>query len=818
MPSGKELKAIISIAGTIDPSLGDSIAKATKTTSGLGAALKVTGAVAATGLAALGTAAVAGTKALVDLGTSFDSASDAIRIGTGATGEALEALQADFDEVYKSVPTTMEDASQAIADYNTRLGLTGPELQNISEQAIQVSNMLGDDLGSVIEESSQAFEQWNINAEDMTDAMDYVFKASQSTGTGFTELLSTVQQFGPQLQDMGFSFEEATALIGQLDKAGVNTNEVLAAMKKSVTTMAKDGISATEGLAQYAEAIKAAGTEAEATAIAAEVFGSRAGSTMAAAIREGTLSVDDLTASLMASDETILKAAEDTMDFPEKLQLLKQNAQVAFEPLANQLFNIINDVMPLLGDAMNDVVPMITDGIGEIMPIVTDMAGSVFPMIQNGIQSILPFIQQVIGYATQNLPRMMSLIGQVAAAVTKIATPLATSLMPIITNIMDVSMTFIESLISSLLPPVTDIISTIVGLLPTILDALQPIIDAVIEIAPLVASTAGEILSALAPVIAFLAGELSTAIQSITPVVVELISTITPLLSEIISSILPPLTSLIGALMPVIQAIFDVLQPIISIIMQIVQAVLPLVIDQINQVMAVLEPAIAFVSTVLTAAIENLLPIFESVITPIFDMLNNLIDFVVNVFTGKWSAAWENVKNVFKNAFEALAGFIKAPMNAVIAVINGAIEAINSLSIEIPHWVPIYGGQTFGLSIAQLPYLARGGFTNGVSIAGEAGTEAVISFDPSVRQQNLSYWAKAGKLLGVNANAVDTVASSAKSGAPGGGGNQITFSPNVTIQGNADYDTVMQALRDNEEEFMDMVQEFLARKEAVAYG
>ena len=176
------------------------------------------------------------------------------------------------------------------------------------------------------------------------------------------------------------------------------------------------------------------------------------------------------------------------------------------------------------------------------------------------------------------------------------------------------------------------------------------------------------------------------------------------------------------------------------------------------------------------------------------------------------------MKLIFKNAFEALAQFIKAPMNAVIAVINGAIEAINSLHIDIPEWVPIYGGSTFGLAIPQIPYLAKGGFTNGVSIAGEAGTEAVISFDPSVRDKNLSYWAKAGKLLGVNANAVDTLATSAGSGAAGGGGNQITFSPNVTIQGNADYDTVMQALRDNEEEFMDMVQEFLARKEAVSYG
>lgn len=47
--------------------------------------------------------------------------------------------------------------------------------------------------------------------------------------------------------------------MGQLDKAGVNTDEVLGAMKKSVATLAKEGISASDGLAMYYEKIKNAG-------------------------------------------------------------------------------------------------------------------------------------------------------------------------------------------------------------------------------------------------------------------------------------------------------------------------------------------------------------------------------------------------------------------------------------------------------------------------------------------------------------------------------------------------------------------------------
>ncbi len=102
--------------------------------------------------------------------------------------------------------------------------------------------------------------------------------------------MSSVQQFAPQLQEMGYSFNEATALIGQLDKAGVDPREVLAAMKKGVGALAKEGISASKGLEQYAEKIKNAGSMTEATALASEIFGTKAGSTMAAAIEKQGLS------------------------------------------------------------------------------------------------------------------------------------------------------------------------------------------------------------------------------------------------------------------------------------------------------------------------------------------------------------------------------------------------------------------------------------------------------------------------------------------------------------------------------------------------
>ena len=146
MAKNKELEAVVSFVGNIDPSLSKAVEGAKKQLGGIN--LKAIAAGAAVGGIAVATGkAVAGAAGyLKDLGAEFDEAFDAIRVGTGATGDDLAALEDDFKAVYSSVPTTMEDASKAIADYNTRLGLTGDTLQGISGQAIQVADLLGEDV------------------------------------------------------------------------------------------------------------------------------------------------------------------------------------------------------------------------------------------------------------------------------------------------------------------------------------------------------------------------------------------------------------------------------------------------------------------------------------------------------------------------------------------------------------------------------------------------------------------------------------------------------------------------------------------------
>lgn len=108
-------------------------------------------------------------------------------------------------------------------------------------------------------------------------------------------------------------------------------------------------------------------------------------------------------------------------------------------------------------------------------------------------------------------------------------------------------------------------------------------------------------------------------------------------------------------------------------------------------------------------------------------IFEGVIKFISGVFTGNWRKAWEGISQIFKNIVDGLVGLFKRPLNFIIDAINLFIRGLNR--IKIPDWVPLVGGK--GISIPQIPRLARGGIIDQPTVAmvGEAGKEAVMPLE-----------------------------------------------------------------------------------------
>lgn len=545
MPSGKEYELAIKIAGKVDSSFKGATKEAQSALGSFSSGAKAAFKGIAVAGAAVTAAAVAAGKALYDLGTEFDAAYDTIRIGTGATGEALEDLEDSMKAVYTSVPAEMGDAAQAIADYNTRLGVTGDTLETLSSQALQVSSMLGDDLGTVIESSSTAFQNWQIAEEDMADAMDWVFKVSQSTGVGFSELMGNLQSYGAQLQTVGFGFEESAVLLGQVEKAGYDASTVFTALKTAAKNAAKDGFdNVNEGLQSYIEQIKNADSETEAYNIACTAFGSKAASTMISAIDSGALSLEELQSQLEASSETIGTAAEDTYSFAERFELFKNKMKVALEPMAMELFDSMTEAIEALEPTIEAVLPVITGAIEgmlpaiqELVPLVVDFAGQiasdVLPLLSQIIQSVLPPLTQLIRAI---LPIIMQLIQTVLPPIIALIQQLLPPLMQIITAILPV----ISSLIQALSPILTALMTAIQPILNVVIQLLTPLAGIIEKLAPiitLIGTLVSTILTALSPAISFIADLIGTVLNAAFATIGPVIDSVTAVFSGLIDFI-----------------------------------------------------------------------------------------------------------------------------------------------------------------------------------------------------------------------------------------------------------------------------------------
>lgn len=281
-----------------------------------------------------------------------DNGLDTIIKKTGASGEALESMRKAMEDVATSVPTSFDKAGAAVGEVNTRFGLMDEELTRVSAAFIRFAELNGTDVSNSIDKVQSAMAAFNLDGAEAETVLDMLNKAGQDTGVSVDGLADSLQSNATALKDMGFGINESIGLLANLDKNGVDTSAVMTGLRTALKNATADGKPMSEALAELDEKMRSAKTDTEAMQYATELFGSKAGPQLAAAIQEGRLSLDQMSNSVTDFGGNVETTFNATLDPPDKLKTTLNELKIVGADLGSTLLEMAVPALEKLSDVV----------------------------------------------------------------------------------------------------------------------------------------------------------------------------------------------------------------------------------------------------------------------------------------------------------------------------------------------------------------------------------------------------------------------------------------------------------------------------------
>jgi hypothetical protein len=359
--------------------------------------MKVAAAAITAVFAAVTAIAVKSFKSLLELGEEFNEVTRIIRVGTGAVGGDLAALEQSFRNVAAAVPSAFSDVAGVIAELDTRTDLAGEGLEVMSEQLLTLARLMGGDARTTTREVTRLFNRFGLEAEEASDMLDLLFRASQASGAQVDRLAADVTKNAGALMEMGLSLEESVALFALFEREGIRSETVVRSLRSSFQRLTADGRPLRDALADVFTELQTLDREA-AVAKGLEIFGTQA-LDLVDAVRDGRLSVEDFTATLLEGSDTIIGVADETDGWREALDKVKNFIKLQFEPVAREVFSRVTEFIDNLIPAAERVSAAFEeDGIAgafrqlgrEMQDIYDDVIRPIFD------NQLIPFLNDVV--------------------------------------------------------------------------------------------------------------------------------------------------------------------------------------------------------------------------------------------------------------------------------------------------------------------------------------------------------------------------------------------------------------------------------------
>ena len=740
MAKSKVMELAIKIAGKVDKSLGTSTKAANKQLATIQKAANKVSTTMTAGLAAMGTGAIAATKYLADLGGEWQTATNQVAASTGAAGKELEGLRDVMEDVYAA------NYGDSVADVGDAVAMVNRNMANLDQNGLTAATegalALRDAFEYDVAESTRAAEAIRKNFGSSAEEAFSLIAAGAQNGLDYSgELIDTINEYSSQFAKLGFDADGMFNILqAGADGTAWNLDKVGDAIKE-FSIRAIDGsdstVEAFASLGYNAENIMA--TFAAGGEGANKAFFDVINTLMAVddQVERDALGValfgtmwEDLGTEAMEAMAGASQAAYDTEGALEKINQVKYNdLDSAIQGIGRQMEVALLPAADAVYQSLMDSMPEITEAMEEVSPVIAEIAGD--------------FADWAGGAISDGLPVLVDGIRDFADWAGKAyekAKPFLSFLWEHKGTVLAVAAAL------RVLGPAIGAVTTAMNAFKTAKTfmALLQSSGKITQVTNAFKAFGSALMGPLGIIIA-VAAAIALLYKNWDTVKAWLVN-----FGNTVNQIWTNFSNMVGNAITAIGQKFPLLGAYLQGWWESIQA-----------------------------AVDNVKAIFQ-----------NIIDFISNVFSGNWSAAWQNIVNIFGNLFGMIVNLAKAPINGVISAINWVLSKINSISVTIPDWVPGVGGKTLGFNIPTIPQLAEGGVATSPTLAeiGEGGEpEAVMPLSKLAAM--LDEYTKKPKPTG------------GADGQEGGDGETIVFSPVLNFYGKADREEVEEATRISFEEF-----------------
>lgn len=374
---------------------------------------------------AMGTASVAAFN-------EVDGAMDTLIEKTGASGKALEGMEEIVANIATSIPTSFDSAANAVGEVNTRFGVTGSQLEELSTAFIKFSELNNTDVSGSIDNVQKALSAYGLDADKAVDVLDRMNKVGQDTGVSVEKLASGIVSNGTAFQELGLNIDEAVTFMGQLEKSGANSETVLNGMRKALKAATAEGRPLDEALSELQASIEEGTGSIDGLTAAYEIFG-KSGDQIYGAVKNGTINFKELAGSMDSAAGSVSDTFESTLDPVDELQTHLNDLKLLGTDIANTMMPTIKKAMDMIGEAVKKVTDAWTSLSEEQQETILKMLG--IAAVVGPIISAVGKIVSTVGMLSSGIAQIIKFGPVIASALAPIGTLITGTIIPAIASV-----------------------------------------------------------------------------------------------------------------------------------------------------------------------------------------------------------------------------------------------------------------------------------------------------------------------------------------------------------------------------------------------